>query len=68
MKLVFVTTTILFSALGVAKAESNPLIPDVIEWGASAAEISASTGGRLAGPLAKGMLDEVFRIDPPEQP
>ena len=27
------------------------------------AEISASTGGRLAGPLAKGMLDEVFARD-----
>ena len=27
------------------------------------AEISASTGGRLAGPLAKAMLDEAFRID-----
>ena len=27
------------------------------------AEISASTGGRLAGPLAKGMLDEAFRLD-----
>ncbi len=29
------------------------------------AEISASTGGRLAGPVAKAMLDEVFEIDPP---
>jgi peptidoglycan glycosyltransferase len=29
------------------------------------AEISASTGGRLAGPLAKAMLDAVFRVDPP---
>ena len=27
------------------------------------AEISAGTGGRLAGPIAKAMLDEVFRID-----
>ena len=27
------------------------------------AEISASTGGRLAGPIAKAMLDEAFRID-----
>jgi hypothetical protein len=27
------------------------------------AEISASTGGRLAGPVAKAMLDEAFRID-----
>ena len=27
------------------------------------AEISASTGGRLAGPLAKSMLDEVFKAD-----
>jgi len=27
------------------------------------AEISASTGGRLAGPLAKSMLDSVFRLD-----
>ena len=26
-------------------------------------EISASTGGRLAGPIAKAMLDEAFRID-----
>jgi peptidoglycan glycosyltransferase len=32
------------------------------------AEISASTGGRLAGPLAKAMLDAVFRIDPPVVP
>ena len=31
------------------------------------AEISASTGGRLAGPIAKEMLDEIFRIDPPVQ-
>jgi peptidoglycan glycosyltransferase len=29
------------------------------------AEISAGTGGRLAGPIAKEMLDAVFRIDPP---
>ena len=29
------------------------------------AEISAGTGGRLAGPVAKGMLDEMFKIDPP---
>lgn len=29
------------------------------------AEISAGTGGRLAGPIAKGMLDAVFDIDPP---
>ena len=29
------------------------------------AEISASTGGRLAGPIAKAMLDEAFRITPP---
>lgn len=27
------------------------------------AEISASTGGRLAGPIAKGMLDNVFAAD-----
>jgi peptidoglycan glycosyltransferase len=27
------------------------------------AEISASTGGRLAGPVAKSMLDEVFKAD-----
>jgi len=32
------------------------------------AEISASTGGRLAGPIAKAMLDAVFRIDPPVDP
>jgi len=30
------------------------------------AEISASTGGRLAGPIAKAMLDEAFRIDAEE--
>lgn len=29
------------------------------------AEISAGTGGTLAGPLAKAMLDEMFKIDPP---
>ena len=29
------------------------------------AEISAGTGGRLAGPIAKGMLDAVFDVDPP---
>ncbi len=29
------------------------------------AEISASTGGRLAGPIAKAMLDEAFKVDPP---
>ena len=29
------------------------------------AEISASTGGRLAGPVAKEMLDAMFQIDPP---
>jgi hypothetical protein len=27
------------------------------------AEISASTGGRLAGPIAKAMLDAVFAAD-----
>jgi hypothetical protein len=32
------------------------------------AEISAGTGGRLAGPIAKAMLDEVFEIDPPPAP
>jgi peptidoglycan glycosyltransferase len=32
------------------------------------AEISAGTGGRLAGPLAKAMLDEMFKIDPPPPP
>jgi peptidoglycan glycosyltransferase len=32
------------------------------------AEISAGTGGRLAGPIAKGMLDEMFKIDPPNGP
>jgi peptidoglycan glycosyltransferase len=32
------------------------------------AEISASTGGRLAGPIAKAMLDEAFRITPPVPP
>jgi penicillin-binding protein A len=32
------------------------------------AEISASTGGRLAGPIAKAMLDAIFRIDPPVDP
>ena len=29
------------------------------------AEISAGTGGRLAGPIAKAMLDAVFAVDPP---
>lgn len=29
------------------------------------AEISAGTGGHLAGPIAKAMLDEIFKIDPP---
>ena len=29
------------------------------------AEISTSTGGRLAGPVAKEMLDAMFEIDPP---
>ncbi len=29
------------------------------------AEISAGTGGRLGGPIAKAMLDEMFGIDPP---
>lgn len=32
------------------------------------AEISAGTGGRFAGPIAKAMLDEMFRIDPPVDP
>jgi peptidoglycan glycosyltransferase len=32
------------------------------------AEISASTGGRLAGPIAKAMLDEAFKVDPPPSP
>ncbi len=32
------------------------------------AEISAGTGGRLAGPIAKAMLDEMFRLDPPVDP
>lgn len=32
------------------------------------AEISAGTGGRLAGPIAKAMLDAVFEIDPPPAP
>ncbi len=32
------------------------------------AEISAGTGGRLAGPIAKDMLDAMFRIDPPNPP
>jgi len=32
------------------------------------AEISAGTGGRLAGPIAKAMLDEMFKIDPPVLP
>lgn len=32
------------------------------------AEISAGTGGRLAGPIAKAMLDAVFAIDPPAGP
>jgi penicillin-binding protein A len=32
------------------------------------AEISAGTGGRLAGPIAKGMLDAMFDIDPPVPP
>jgi peptidoglycan glycosyltransferase len=31
------------------------------------AEISASTGGRLAGPIAKGMLDVVFSLPPPAE-
>jgi peptidoglycan glycosyltransferase len=29
------------------------------------AEISAGTGGRLAGPIAKAMLDAIFDVDPP---
>src|SRR5690606_18188015 len=29
------------------------------------AEISAGTGGRLAGPIAKAMLDAMFDVDPP---
>lgn len=29
------------------------------------AEISAGTGGRLAGPIAKRMLDAIFDVDPP---
>jgi peptidoglycan glycosyltransferase len=32
------------------------------------AEISAGTGGRLAGPIAKEMLDAVFDVDPPAAP
>jgi peptidoglycan glycosyltransferase len=31
------------------------------------AEISASTGGRLAGPIAKGMLDVVFSLPQPAE-
>ncbi len=34
----------------------------------TSAEISAGTGGRLAGPLAKAMLDEMFAIDRPSIP
>jgi peptidoglycan glycosyltransferase len=32
------------------------------------AEISAGTGGRLGGPIAKAMLDAMFEIDPPTAP
>ena len=32
------------------------------------AEISAGTGGRLGGPIAKAMLDAMFEIDPPIAP
>ncbi len=32
------------------------------------AEISAGTGGRLAGPIAKAMLDAMFEIEPPALP
>jgi penicillin-binding protein A len=32
------------------------------------AEISAGTGGRLAGPIAKAMLDAAFDVDPPATP
>jgi penicillin-binding protein A len=32
------------------------------------AEISAGTGGHLGGPIAKGMLDAMFEIDPPIAP
>ena len=32
------------------------------------AEISAGTGGQLAGPIAKGMLDAMFDVDPPVAP
>jgi hypothetical protein len=32
----------------------------------TSAEISAGTGGQLAGPIAKGMLDTAFRIEAEE--
>ncbi len=63
MKLVFVTTAILFSALGVAKAESDPLIPDVIEWGASAAEIEKALDGKCANGFVNRPIDPPFLPD-----
>ncbi|MEQ8436522.1 MAG: penicillin-binding transpeptidase domain-containing protein [Ilumatobacter fluminis] len=47
-----------------APADDPKYVVAVIIQGTNA-EISASTGGRLAGPVAKAMLDEMFRIDPP---
>lgn len=47
-----------------APADDPKYVVAVIIQGTNA-EISASTGGQLAGPVAKAMLDEVFRIDPP---
>ncbi len=41
----------------------NPQYAVAVMLKGTNAEISASTGGRLAGPLAKAMLDEVFARD-----
>jgi cell division protein FtsI/penicillin-binding protein 2 len=43
----------------------NPKYAVAVMLKGTNAEISASTGGKLAGPLAKAMLDAVFAIDPP---
>ncbi len=63
MKTGFLTLAMVLSAMSAAKADSDPLIPDVIEWGASAAAIEKALEGKCANGFVKRPIDPPFLPD-----
>ena len=60
MKHILATIAMMATVSGVAKAGDDPLLLDVIEWGASAAQIEKALDGKCANSFVNRVIDPPF--------